>query len=107
MRVLPFASLVVVCAAAASTTGCASSCAANPGKLTALKRGMSYGEATGIMGCPGTQVTPNGPKTAELSTVEWATFEWDGPARGTVSRTQLDFRDGRLLSYTSDNRGGW
>jgi hypothetical protein len=102
MKALPFAGLLLALAAAASTTGCASSCSASAGKLAALKRGMSFGEATGVMGCTGTQVTPNGPDTEEVSTVEW-----DGPEHGVVSRTQLDFRGGRLLSYTSDNRGGW
>jgi hypothetical protein len=99
-RLAPASLLLIL--AVASSTGCASSCSANADKLAALKRGMSYGEATQVMGCQGWQVTPNGPDTAQLSTVEW-----DGPERGAVSRTQLDFRDGRLLSYTSDHRGGW
>ena len=94
--------LLLTIAASASTTGCASSCSANAQKLSALKRGMTYDEAIGVMGCPGTQVTKNGPDSAEVSTVEW-----DGPNRGLVSRTQLDFREGQLLSYTSNNRGGW
>lgn len=102
MKLLAPVSLLLVLAAGASTTGCASSCGASADKLASLKRGMTYDEAKTVMGCPGSQVTPNGPDTAEVSTVEW-----DGPARGSVSRTQLDFRDGRLLSYTSDNRGGW
>ena len=96
------ASLLLVLAAAASTTGCASSCSASAEKLTNLKRGMSYDEATQVMGCSGTQVTPNAPATPEVSSVEW-----DGPEHGVVSRTQLDFRDGHLLSFTTDNRGGW
>ena len=97
MKALPLVSLLLVLAAAASTTGCASSCSATPDKLAALKRGMSYDEATGVMGCPGTQVTHD-----DISTVEW-----NGPDRGVVSRTQLDFRDGHLLSFTTGNRGGW
>jgi hypothetical protein len=102
MKLLAPASLLLILAAASSTTGCASSCSANAGKLAALKRGMSYEDATQVMGCSGQQVTPNGPDTAEVST-----FEWSGPARGMVSRTQLDFRDGHLLSFTTGNRGGW
>jgi hypothetical protein len=98
MKLLPFASLLVVLAACASTTGCASSCSATPDKLASLKRGMSYDEATQVMGCSGTQVS----HADDLSTVEW-----DGPDRGLVSRTQLDFRDGHLLSFTTGNRGGW
>ena len=97
MKPLGAASLLLVLAAAASTTGCASSCSATPDKLAALKRGMSYDEATGVMGCPGTHVTHD-----DISTVEW-----DGPEHGVVSRVQLDFRDGRLLSFTTGNRGGW
>ena len=101
MSRLPFA-LLLMLAAGTSTTGCASSCSTSADKLAALHRGMSYDQATRVMGCSGTQVTPNGPDSADVSTIEW-----DGPDRGAVSRTQLDFRDGRLLSYTSDNRGGW
>jgi hypothetical protein len=101
MRGLPLAGLLLGLAAA-STTSCTSSCSANPDKLAALKRGMSYDEVSGVMGCQGTQVTSNGPETAEVSTVEWK-----GPARGVLSRTQLDFLEGHLLSYTTGNRGGW
>jgi len=101
MSRLPVA-LLLMLAAGGSATGCASSCSASADKLAALHRGMSYDEATRVMGCSGTQVTQNGPGSAAASTIEW-----DGPDRGAVSRTQLDFRDGRLLSYTSDNRGGW
>ncbi len=101
MSRLPVA-LLLMLAAGASTTGCASSCSASADKLAALQRGMTYDQATRVMGCTGTQATPEGPDSADGSTIEW-----DGPERGAVSRTQLDFRDGRLLSYTSDNRGGW
>ncbi len=97
MKILPLASLLLVLAAASSTAGCASSCSATADKLAALQRGMSYDEATHVMGCPGTPVTHD-----DVSTVEWS-----GPERGMVSRTQLDFRDGHLLSFTTGNRGGW
>jgi hypothetical protein len=101
MSRLPFA-LLLMLATGTSAAGCASSCIATPDKLSALRRGMSYDEAIRTMGCSGTQVTPNGPDSAEVSSVEW-----DGPAQRIVTRTQLDFRDGKLLSYTTDNRGGW
>ena len=99
MKLLGAASLLLVLAAASSTAGCASSCSASAEKLATFKRGMSYDEATGVMGCAGT------PVTHDPSNV--LTVEWDGPDRGVVSRTQLDFRDGRLLSFTTGNRGGW
>jgi hypothetical protein len=102
MKRLAPASLLLVLAAASSTAACAPGCSATAPKLAALQRGMSYEEATGVMGCSGTQVTRNAPDTAEVSTVEWS-----GPERGMVSRTQLDFRDGKLLSFTTGNRGGW
>ncbi len=107
MKALPLASLLLVFAAGASTTGCAASCSANADKLASLKRGMSYDEAQGVMGCPGRQVTPVGPETAVATGDSVATVEWNGPERGMVSRTQLDFRDGHLLSFTTGNRGGW
>ncbi len=102
MKRLAPASLLLVLAAALSTTGCASSCSANADKLAALKRGMSYEDATQVIGCPGTQVGTQVAQTADTSTVEW-----NGPNRGAVSRTQLDFRDGHLVSFTTGNRGGW
>jgi hypothetical protein len=102
MKVRPLVSLFVVLAAGASTTGCSTGCSANADKLAALQRGMSYDQAIQVMGCTGKQVTPNGPDSADVSTVEW-----NGPNRGMVSRTQLDFRDGLLLSYTGSNRGNW
>jgi hypothetical protein len=96
------AALLLVLAAASSTSGCASSCTATPAKLASLTRGMSYGEATGVMGCKGLQITPNGPESPEVSTVQWR-----GPNPGLVSRTELDFRDGHLLSFSTGNAGGW
>jgi hypothetical protein len=88
-------------AASALVSGCASTCNATPDKLAALQRGMSYQEATRIMGCSGSLVSPEGPSSGEVSTVEWT-----GP--GTIfTATQLDFRDDRLLYYTTRSRGGW
>jgi hypothetical protein len=102
MKLLAPASLLLVLAAGASTAGCASSCIARSDKLASLKRGMTYDEATAAMGCPGTQVSARAPDQASVTSVEW-----DGPVQRVGTRTQLDFRDGRLLSYTTDNRGGW
>lgn len=102
MRRFAAASLLLALAASASTTGCASSCSATTDKLASLRRGMTYADATSVMGCEGTPVAKRVADPAEISTVEW-----DGPERGAVSRTQLDFQDGRLLSFTSDNRGSW
>ena len=96
------ASLLLLLAAASSTAGCATTCSATVDKLASLKRGMSHDEAQGVMGCPGSQVTANGLDTAEISVVEWK-----GPQRGVVSRTQVDFKNGRLVNYTTGNRGGW
>jgi cobalt-zinc-cadmium resistance protein CzcA len=60
-------------AAAASVlmSGCAATCGANPDKLAALQRGMSYEETTRIMGCSGSLVSPQGPASGEVSTIEW------------------------------------
>ena len=102
MTRLSGAGLMFVLTAAASVTGCASSCTATAGKLAALQRGMSYEEATGVMGCAGTPIAPTAPDSPEVST-----FQWRGPDRGLVSRTELDFRDGRLLSFSTGNAGGW
>jgi hypothetical protein len=88
-------------AASMLVSGCAGSCDATPDKLAALQRGMSYGETTRIMGCSGSLVSPQGPASGEVSTIEWT-----GP--GTIfTATQLDFRDDRLLFYTTYSRGGW
>jgi hypothetical protein len=88
-------------AASMLVSGCAGSCDATLDKLAALQRGMSYGETTRIMGCSGSLVSPQGPASGEVSTIEWT-----GP--GTIfTATQLDFRDDRLLFYTTYSRGGW
>jgi hypothetical protein len=94
--------LALLATAATTASGCATSCAATPDKLAALKRGMTLDEATGVMGCRGMAVLGNDRDRTEI-----VSYEWDGPERSRVSRTQLDFQDGRLLSYTSDSRGGW
>ena len=82
-------------------SGCAVQCGSNPDKLAALRRGMTYADASKIMGCPGAQVSVNGPDSGEASTMEW-----DGPESIVFMRTQLDFLDGRLLFFTTTARGG-
>jgi hypothetical protein len=99
---LAIGAALLATAAALSFSGCAATCAATPDKLAALKRGMTLDEATGVMGCRGMAVLGNDRDRTEI-----VSYEWDGPERGRVSRTQLDFQDGRLLSYTSDSRGAW
>jgi hypothetical protein len=96
------AGTVVAMTCGSLLSGCASTCGANPQKLSALQRGMSYEETTRIMGCQGTVVSPFGPLQGERSTVEWS-----GPAPYLSYRTQVDFLDGKLLSYTTEQRGGW
>ncbi|MBV8391676.1 MAG: hypothetical protein JOY81_00695 [Alphaproteobacteria bacterium] len=93
--------LVAGLSSAAVVSGCTASCGASTTKLQALRRGMSYDEVSGIMGCPGKIISPTGPDTGA-----YATVEWDGPDTLLFKRTQLDFADGKLLSYTSERRGG-
>jgi hypothetical protein len=81
--------------------GCAVTCGANPDKLAALRRGMSYEETSRIMGCGGTVVSPASPESGDPSTVEW-----DGPTSYVFTRTQMDFLGGKLQSYTTEQRGG-
>lgn len=87
-------------AASMLASGCASTCSANPEKLAALQRGMSYAEATRVMGCEGLVISPHDPSSGEVSTVEW-----NGPG-SILAATRLDFRDGQLLYYTTRTRGG-
>jgi hypothetical protein len=81
--------------------GCADSCDATPDKLSALRRGMTYAETAQVMGCAGKVVSRQGPETAGLSTVQW-----HGPGPAFATRTQIDFREGRLLSFTADDVHG-
>jgi hypothetical protein len=83
------------------TAGCASTCRANPEKLAALQRGMSYPETARIMGCDGKVTSSRAPTSGEMSTVEW-----DGPGP-ILMATQADFRDDRLLYYITKARGGF
>jgi hypothetical protein len=80
--------------------GCAVSCGATPDRLAALRRGMSYDEASAVMGCPGTLLTAH-----DVGSGAFATVEWNGPDSRLFSRTQIDFVDGKLLSYSTGRRG--
>jgi hypothetical protein len=81
--------------------GCASTCGADTAKLSDLRRGMSYAEAAEVMGCDGRQVS-----RASVASGDFATVEWDGPQSRLSTRTQLDFENGRLLSFTTSRRFG-
>jgi len=94
--------LGVIVAFATLAAGCASSCGANPSNLAALKRGMSYDETVQVMGCAGTQTSK-----ATVASGDFATVEWDGPRPRLANRTQIDFINGQLLSYTIDGRFGF
>jgi hypothetical protein len=87
--------------ASALVSGCAATCGATSDKLAALQRGMSYEESTRIMGCSGSLISPQGPASGEVSTIEW-----NGPG-SIFMATQLDFLDDHLLFYTTRSRGGW
>jgi hypothetical protein len=86
---------------ATQLAACAGTCRATDDKLAALRRGMSYDETVQVMGCPGKLVTASPPQSGEASTVEW-----DGPRSYVFTGTQIDFSGGRLLSYTTGQRGG-
>jgi hypothetical protein len=81
-------------------SGCALSCAANDQKLAQLQRGMSYDEASRIMGCPGSVVSEYTPTTGD-----YATVEYNEPS-SLFMRTRLDFMQGRLVYYTTESRAG-
>jgi hypothetical protein len=81
----------------ALTSGCASTCSANPDKLARLQRGMTSQQASAIMGCPGSTLSPVDGVT---------TMEWTGPG-SLLTATDLDFRDDRLLYYTSRSKFGF
>jgi hypothetical protein len=81
-------------------SGCAATCGANPQKLALLRRGMSYDETAAVMGCPGQLLSEQSPLSGD-----YATVEWNGPDSIFFKRTQIDFLYGKLLSYTTENRG--
>jgi hypothetical protein len=82
-------------------SACAIQCGANPQKLASLQRGMTYEETSSIMGCPGQLVAGQSPASGD-----YATVEWNGPESIFFKRTRIDFLDGKLLYYTTENRGG-
>ncbi len=92
---------LAIVAGLASLPGCAASCRATPDKLAHLSRGMRYDKTVEVMGCRGRLVSARTPASGDYSTVEW-----DGPDQRFFQRTQLDFQDGRLLSYTTERRAG-
>jgi hypothetical protein len=81
-------------------SGCAATCGANPQKLASLQRGMTYAETSRVMGCPGQLVSEYSPLSGD-----YATVEWNGPDSMFFKRTRIDFLDGKLLYYTTENRG--
>lgn len=87
-------------AAMVQLSGCAGTCGATSDRLATLRRGMSYQEAAGIMGCPGKELSrqPSG----EISAVEW-----DGPGPNLFMATLIEFLDDELLYYTTRSRSGF
>jgi hypothetical protein len=92
--------VVALAMAAMALSGCAVQCGASDGKLAALRRGMSYDEASRIMGCSGTVVSASSPSSGDPSMVEW-----DGPGSMVFRRTLIGFANGQLVSYTTQLRG--
>jgi hypothetical protein len=82
-------------------SACAVQCGANPQKLASLQRGMTYEETSRIMGCPGQLVAGQSPASGDYSVLEWG-----GPDSILFKRTRIDFLEGKLLYYTTENRGG-
>jgi hypothetical protein len=88
-----------VAATSAAVAGCASSCGANADKLARLQRGMSAEQASAIMGCPGSTL-------AARDGDGLTTMEWRGPGSLFIA-SDLDFRDDRLLYYTTRSKLGF
>jgi hypothetical protein len=102
MRCVVAAAVGLALAALSLTSGCASTCSANDQKLGQLQRGMSYDEATRVMGCPGSVVADFGPASGDYTAVEY-----NGPTSPLFMRTRLDFMQGKLLYYSTDSRFGF
>jgi hypothetical protein len=100
MRSAVAAAVGLALAALSLAPGCALTCSANDQKLAQLQRGMSYEEASRVMGCPGSVVSEYTPTTGD-----YATVEYNGP-NSLFTRTRLDFMEGRLLYYTTEPRAG-
>ena len=88
-----------VATASVAVAGCSSTCSANADKLATLQRGMSSQEATAVMGCAaGTISSPDGDGVKRM--------EWRGPGSLFIA-TDLDFRDDKLLYYTTRSKLGF
>jgi hypothetical protein len=96
------ASSASLAAAVVLLSGCADRCGVTPAKLAALQRGMSYDEASQIMGCYGRPVSRH-----DLASGGVTTVEWNGPGPGVFIATQVDFLDDRLLYYTTRSTAGF
>ncbi len=101
MRRSAMVRVCLVMAGGVLAAGCASSCASTPEKLSQLRRGMTYDETVRTMGCAGEPASQ-----AKVASGEFATVEWNGPGSPVSARTQMDFQDGRLLSFTTGRRYG-
>jgi hypothetical protein len=101
MRCAVAAAVGLALAALALTSGCAATCSAKDQTLGQLQRGMSFDEASRVMGCPGSVVSEYTPTTGD-----YATVEYNGP-NSLFMRTRLDFMQGKLLYYTTDSRFGF
>ena len=101
MRYRALCGAALAAAATSDLSGCATACTANVDKLASLQRGMSYQEATRIMGCSGRPVARDGLDRAVLS------VEWEGPGPNLFMSTELDFLDDQLLYYTTRSRSGF
>lgn len=100
MKKSPTIALFVV-TAGLFAAGSAEACSATTDKLQALRRGMTYEQATEVMGCSGTPISPTTPQSGDYATVEWNGSELPG-----LTRTQIDFQNGRLQSFTTGRRAG-
>src|ERR1700739_1076868 len=80
-------------------SGCGGARGATSDKLAALQRGMSYEETSAIMGCPAQTIARHQDDGVK-------TMEWTGPG-SIVTATDLDFRDDRLLYYTTRSKSGF
>ena len=87
-------------AATALLSACAGTCGATSDRLAALRRGMSYQEAAGIMGCPGNEL-------ARQSSDGISIVEWDGPGPNLFMATEIEFLDNQLLYYATRSRNGF
>jgi hypothetical protein len=100
MKRVVAAALGLALASLSLASGCALTCSANDQKLAQLQRGMSYDDASRVMGCPGAVVSEYTPTTGD-----YATVEYNGPS-SLFMRTRLDFMQGRLLYFTTEPRAG-